>query len=156
MKKRYKKFGIIFFSVYMLLIIVGCSPIKRHPRLVKKFPHVHTQDTIVQRDTIRVEIPSVQVDTIYQIDSFQVALYDTIIVEQERLKIKMYAVHDSVFIEGKCDTIFVDKIIERKIPIRYYKEKDPDLWKTWAKWGGLSLLLLIVLFIIYRILKLFV
>ena len=91
---------------------MSCSPIKRHSRLVEKFPHVHTQDTIIQRDTIRLEIPKVEVDTIFKLDSFQVALHDTIFIEKERLKIKMYTIHDSVFVEGSCDTIFVEKIID--------------------------------------------
>ena len=148
-----KKLGIILFFVYSIIFIVGCSPIKRHARLVKKFPHVHTQDTIKMVDTIRIEVPKISVDTLFQIDSFLVKLRDTITVERERLKIKMYAVHDSVFIEGTCDTIFVEKIIERKIPIRYYEAKKENDIK---KWGGLFLiflLIIIILLIIYRIIK---
>ena len=75
--------------------------------------------------------------------------------EKERLKIKMYAVHDSVFIEGTCDTIFVEKIIERKIPIRYYEAKKENDFK---KWGGIiliSFLIILILLIVYRLFKFF-
>mgnify|MGYP006971513149 CR=1 FL=1 len=123
--------------------------------MVKKFPHVHTQDTIIQHDTIRLEIPKISVDTMFEIDSFMVRLHDTITLTEERLKIKMYAVHDSVYIEGSCDTIFVEKIIEREIPIRYYETKDPDNWKTYLWWGLGIFLLFVMLYVVYKIIKLF-
>ena len=150
-----KKFGILIIILYSLLLFVSCSPIKRHSRLVEKFPHVHTQDTIIQRDTIRLEIPKVEVDTIFKLDSFQVALHDTIFIEKERLKIKMYTIHDSVFVEGSCDTIFVEKIIERKVPIRYYKENEDKPYVAWLKGIGLILLIFLILFAIYKFIRLF-
>lgn len=149
-----KKLGIILFFVYSLTFLVGCDPIKRHARLVKKFPHVHTQDTVKMVDTIRIEVPKISVDSFFQIDSFLVELRDTIKVEKERLKIKMYTVHDSVFIEGTCDTIFVEKIIERKIPIRYYEAKKENDFKKWGGWLLIFLLIIIVLLIFYKIIKL--
>jgi len=150
-----KKLGIILFFMYSIIFIVGCSPLKRHARLVKKYPHVHTQDTIKVVDTIRIEVPKISVDTLFKIDSFLVNLRDTILIEKERLKIKMYAVHDSIFIEGTCDTIFLEKIIERKIPIRYYEAKKENDFK---KWGGIiliSFLIIILLLILYKIIKFF-
>ena len=150
-----KKFGVILFFMYSLTFLVSCDPIKRHARLVKKFPHVHTQDTVKMVDTIRIEVPKISVDSFFQIDSFLVELRDTIKVEKERLKIKMYAVHDSVFIEGTCDTIFLEKIIERKIPIRYYEAKKENDFK---KWGGIiliSFLIILILLIVYRLFKFF-
>jgi len=150
-----KKLGVILFFVYSIIFIVGCSPVKRHARLVKKYPHVHTQDTIKMIDTIRIEVPKISVDTLFKIDSFLVKLRDTILIEKEKLKIKMYAVHDSIFIEGTCDTIFIEKIIERKIPIRYYEAKKENDFK---KWGGIiliSFLIIIILLIVYKIIKFF-
>ena len=47
------------------LTLLSCDPVKRHARLVKKFPHVHQQDTIIQRDTVRIEVPKVSVDTVF-------------------------------------------------------------------------------------------
>jgi len=112
----------------LLIIIIigfGCAPIKRHQRLVEKFPFVHTQDTIIVYDTIREFIPKVKVDSIFHFSE----LHDTIFIEKERLKIRIHAIHDSIFVEGECDSIFIEKIIERKIPIRYYEAKDSDWWK---------------------------
>lgn len=112
----------------LLLIIIigfGCAPITRHQRLVEKFPFVHTQDTIIFHDTIREFIPKVKVDSIFHFSN----LYDTIYIQKERLKIRIHSIHDSIFVEGECDSIFIEKIIERKIPIRYYEEKDSNWWK---------------------------
>lgn len=112
-----------FLSI--IIITIGCGPIKRHQRLVEKFPFVHTQDTIIIHDTIREFIPKIQVDSIFHFSE----LHDTIFIEKERLKIRIHAIHDSIFVEGECDSIFIEKIIERKIPIRYYEAKGSDWWK---------------------------
>ena len=83
------------------------------------------KDTI--RDTIRITIPEVRVDTVVKVDQ----LYDTITITKDRLKVKVWRVDDKVYINGKCDTVFIEKpyekIIERKIPVKYY-EKDNKMW----------------------------
>ena len=114
-----------FFS--LIIITTACGTIKRHQRLVEKYPFVHTQDSVIIHDTIREIIPRIQVDTVFNL----MELHDTITIEKERLKIKMYTIHDSIYVEGECDSIYVEKIIERKIPIRYYKAKNTNWWK-WA------------------------
>lgn len=110
--------------LYLCLLLSKCSPINRHARLVEKYPFVHTQDTIIKVDTMTFFVEKNEVDTAFFVDTFLIKLTDTIQVEKERLKIKLYAVHDSIFIDGECDTIRIEKIIERKIPIVHYKEKE--------------------------------
>jgi hypothetical protein len=114
-----------FVLLSIIIIAFGCAPIKRHQRLVEKFPFVHTQDTLIIHDTIREFIPKIQVDSIFHFSE----LHDTIFIEKERLKIRIHAIHDSIFVEGECDSIFIEKIIERKIPIRYYEAKESNWWK---------------------------
>lgn len=136
-------------SIFALLtlIFVGSScdvskrAIRKHERIVKRFPEVHQQDTIIVRDTLRVMVPEVKTDTIVHVDQ----LYDTIEVEKERLKIRVYRVLDSVFIEGKCDTIEVEKIIERRVPIRYYK--------TESSWLKYVIIAGIVIFTLYALIR---
>jgi hypothetical protein len=124
-------------------ILTSCAPIKRHQRLVEKYPFVHSQDSVILIDTFRVEIPKVEVDTIIKIEN----LTDTITLEKERLKIKIWKVRDSIFINGKCDTVYIEKEIIRKVPIRYYVEKKKHDWLKWAiAWA-------IVLFTIYAIIR---
>lgn len=135
--KIYNYFLHLLAGIAIGWMMFGCAPIKRHQRLVKKYPFVHTQDTIIVRDTIREFIPKVQIDTIFHLDQ----LRDTIIIEKDRLKIKMFTIHDSIYIDGECDSIFIEKIIERKVPIRYYDSGKVNWWK-WILIisGGLTIL----------------
>jgi len=146
---------VLITTAILVIIMASCSPVKRHARLVKKFPHVHRQDTVKIIDTITVEVPVVEVDTAFLIDSFYVKLLDTITIEKDRLKVKIYMVHDSIFIQSKSDTFIVEKIIIRKIPIRYYVEKVDKVWQIYLGWSLGILLFLILLFFVYKMLKLF-
>jgi hypothetical protein len=99
--------------------------------LVKNHPWLLTTDTLIIkdtiRDTIRITIPEVRVDTVVKVDQ----LFDTVTITKDRLKVKVWRVNDKVYINGKCDTVFIEKpyekIIERKIPVKYY-EKDNKMW----------------------------
>jgi hypothetical protein len=106
------------------IILLSCSPKQRFDRLIKNHPYLLTTDTLVVRDTIRITVPEVKVDTVVKVDQ----LYDTITIIKDQLKVKVWRVRDSVFINGKCDTVFIDKIIERKVPVRYYEKKDYKMW----------------------------
>lgn len=99
--------------------------------MVKNHPWLLTTDTLIIkdtiRDTIRITIPEVRVDTVVKVDQ----LFDTVTITKDRLKVKVWRVNDKVYINGKCDTVFIEKpyekIIERKIPVKYY-EKDNKMW----------------------------
>lgn len=153
------KLQVVFRLVGFMLIslfLASCSPTKRFARLVKKYPHVLRLDTIKQIDTIRVNVPVVSVDTIFETQNFIEKLQDTIYVEKERLKIKMFRVRDSIFVEGKCDTIYIDKIIERKVPVKYYVEKsDKKGFFYYLKNVGLIILILIIVHYVLQFIKLF-
>ena len=58
---------------------------------------------------------------------------------------------DQVFIEGKCDTVYVDKIIERRIPVKYY-EKTPK-WKLLLNKLIYFLLVLALFYGLWKIVK---
>lgn len=130
---------------------VSCSPAYRFSRLVTKHPHLLTTDTITQVDTMRLEIPKTQVDTVFLTQQ----LHDTIVIEKERLKVKLYTVHDSIYVDAKCDTVYVEKIIERKIPVKYFEKKVHwfDQVKTWLKWFFVILLIFLGLHLVYKITK---
>jgi hypothetical protein len=114
-----------------------------------------TSDTLILkdtiRDTIRIVIPEVQIDTIVNIKE----LYDTVTIEKDRIKVKVYRVKDKVYISGKCDTIYIEKPIERivyrKIPIKIY-EKTP-WYKTLLNNILGILLILLVIYTIYKFIK---
>ena len=138
----------------MIIINGACSPIRRHSRLVKRYPFVHKTDTVVLKDTINIMIPIVKRDTVMLLDSFLISLKDTITIQKENLTVKITQVHDSIYINAKCDTVFIDKIIERKVPIKYYEVKDKFNIKEYISCIGLILIILIALIIIFKILNL--
>ena len=143
------------YLIPFLFMLIACTPQRRFDRLVKKYPYLLTNDSIVIkdtiRDTIRITIPEVEVDTIVSIKD----LYDTVIIEKDRIKVQVYRVKDKVYIRGKCDTVYIEKPIERivyrKIPVKYY-EKTP--WYKILLHNVLGILLiLLLLYITYRIIK---
>lgn len=113
-----------FIQFLVLFIFFSCSPIRRHDRLVKKYPFVHTTDSVEIIDTIRIVTDKVSTDTVFQINE----LPDGVVVEKENLKIKLRTIKDSIYVYGECDTIFIDKVIEKTVPIKYYETKEIDWW----------------------------
>jgi hypothetical protein len=130
---------------------MACSPQKRFSRLVTNHPELLTTDSVVVRDTIRVVVPEVKVDTVVKVND----LLDTVFIEKEQLKVKVWMKGDQVFIEGKCDTVYVDKIIERKIPVRYYEKTQTFMEKLKGTVIGVSItvFLLLLVFVFYKLLN---
>jgi hypothetical protein len=139
----------------LLFLVIACTPQRRFDRLVRKYPYLLTSDTLVVRDTIRdtirITIPEVKVDTVVSIKE----LYDTIILTKDRIKVKVWRVKDKVYISGKCDTVYIEKPIEnvvyRKIPVKYY-QKTPWYKVLLNNIIGILLTLLVV-YITYRIIR---
>ena len=109
----------------IILLLASCSPIKRFTRLIEKYPYLITSDTVVIKDTITLYVPEVHTDTVVTIKE----LTDTITITKDRVTVKAWYVpkEKKVYIQGKCDPIYITKIVDRKIPIKYY-EKYP-WWK---------------------------
>lgn len=130
------------YLLIILLLLVSCSPTKRFTRLITKYPYLITTDTVVVRDTITLYVPEVKVDTVVTIKE----LTDTITLTKDRLTVKAWYVpkEKKVYIQGKCDPIYITKIVDRKIPIKYY-EKYP--W--WKKLVNNLLAFLIIFAIVY-------
>lgn len=143
------------YLIPFLLILLSCAPQRRFDRLVKKYPYLLTSDTLIVkdtiRDTIRITVPEVEIDTV--VDAYK--LYDTITLYKDRIRVKVWRVKDKVYISGKCDTIYIEKPIERmvyrKIPIKIY-EKTP-WYKTLLNNIIGILLILLVIYVTYRIIK---
>lgn len=143
------------YLIIFLFALAACTPQRRFDRLVKKYPYLLTSDTLIVkdtiRDTIRITVPEVEIDTV--VDAYK--LYDTITLYKDRIKVKVWRVKDKVYISGKCDTIYIEKPIERvvyrKIPIKIY-EKTPWYKMLLNNIIGI-LLILLVIYVTYRIIK---
>ena len=133
----------------IILLLASCSPIKRFTRLIEKYPYLITTDTVVIKDTITLYVPEVTTDTVVTIQQ----LTDTITLTKERVTVRAWYVpkEKKVYIQGKCDPIYVTKIVERKIPVRYY-EKYP-WWKKLANNLLANFIIFVVLYTLYRIYK---
>jgi hypothetical protein len=138
------------YILALFLTITSCSPVKRYNRLIKLHPELITSDTVTLVDTFRIIVPEVKVDTVVSVES----LLDTVYLEQERLKVKVWMKGDQVFIQGKCDTVYVNKIIERKVPVKYYQKETTfsDVMKYIYKSLWILFVLLLIVYIIYRFL----
>jgi hypothetical protein len=90
------------------LTLLSCDPVKRHQRLVERYPYVHTSEITTVHDTFEVIVPSVKVDTITHVN------FDTVIIERDRLRVQLIRVRDSIFVDAECksDTITVTRTIE--------------------------------------------
>ena len=111
--------------IIIALLLASCSPIKRFTRLIEKYPYLITTDTVVIKDTITLYVPEVHTDTVVTLKE----LIDTVTISKDRVTVKTWYVpkEKKVYIQGKCDPIYITKIIERKVPVKYY-EKYP-WWK---------------------------
>ena len=136
------------YIIPILFLLLSCTPQKRFNRLITKHPYLLTIDTFVIHDTIHIVVPEVNVDTVVEENT----LFDTVYLQKEQLKVKVWMTKDrKVYIQGKCDTVYIDKIIERRVPVKYY-EKTP-WYKTLLNNVLGILLILLLIYITYRIIK---
>ena len=138
----------LIYIIVLITLIISCTPQRRLERLLRKHPELTSIDSITIHDTIRVIVPEVHLDTVVTLQQ----LYDTVYLEQEQLKVKVWMDrYHKVYIQGKCDTVYIDKIVTRKIPIRIY-EKTP-LWKKIINWIFVFLLIITVGYTLYKVAK---
>jgi hypothetical protein len=128
----------------IILLLASCSPTKRFTRLIEKYPYLITTDTVLIKDTITLYVPEVTTDTVVTIQQ----LTDTITLTKERVTVRAWYVpkEKKVYIQGKCDPIYVTKIVERKVPVKYY-EKYP--W--WKKLLNNLLAIFIIFALLYAL-----
>jgi len=133
----------------ILLLLTACSPTKRFNRLIDKYPYLITTDTVVIRDTITLYVPEVHTDTVVTLKE----LTDTITLTNERVTVKAWYVpkEKKVYIQGKCDPIYITKIVDRKIPVKYY-EKYP-FWKKLVNNILAFFIIFVLIYILYRTIK---
>lgn len=126
----------------LTVLLISCSPQKRFTHLITKYPYLLTQDTLIVHDTVTLYIPEVHTDTVVTLKE----LIDTVVVNKDRVTVKAWYVpkEKKVYLQGKCDPVYVTKIVERKIPVKYY-EKYP--W--WKKLLNNLLAFLIIFAIVY-------
>jgi hypothetical protein len=128
----------------LVMIASSCSVEKRFNRLIRKNPHLLRPDTTIVHDTVEVIVPRVEHDTTF----LEKELHDTVYIEKERLKIKLWKVTDSVYVEGACESDTIQVVREVKVPVYYYK--DPNRWWHNIPWWVYLLAIAGVLYYLYK------
>lgn len=112
---------LLFLLLLFIVLLSSCSAEWHIRRAIKKNPRILKADTIQVHDTLYV--PQVHYDT--TIISNQI---DTILIEKERLRIKITRHYDTLRIEGTClaDTIYkqINIPVERIVyaPKKWYEK----------------------------------
>lgn len=147
-------------SIYILVFfLTGCcalkSPVKKYDcqkeraeqKIIvytRKFPElIQPTDTIKILDTILIE--SVVLDTSF-FDQI-----DTVIVENEKLRIEYIKRDSLIYLKGECfaDTIYINKeFVVEKIVVQ-----ELSALKKAKSWGFLALIIIISIFILNKLLR---
>tara|TARA_R100001510_G_C7653664_1_gene211994 strand:- start:1367 stop:1783 length:417 start_codon:yes stop_codon:yes gene_type:complete len=128
-----------WLNVLMIAFLLSsCSAQWHLKRAVKKDPTILVEDTLVVKDTVVVP-PVVITDTV------TTKQHDTIIVQKDRLKVRIVKRLDTLIIEGQCASDTIVRTIE--VPVPSIVMRDSDNWYNKVYKGSFYLLLLILLFL---------
>lgn len=123
--------------VFGFISLASCSATWHLKKACEKEPTICTPERVVYRDTVVVPLEAVT-------DTFITKQVDTITIENERLKINVRRIHDTLIVNGECktDTIYREKIIEQPKAIEIV-DGTSKWWKySWYIFGVLLVLLI--------------
>jgi hypothetical protein len=124
----------------MIVLLNSCSAQWHLKRAVKKDPSIIQESTVTVEDTV-VLPPVVITDTV------TTKQHDTIIVEKERLKIKIVKKRDTLIINGQCASDTIVRTIE--VPVPSIVMKDSDRWYNKVYKFSFYVLLILLLLLWY-------
>ena len=132
-------------GISLLVILSACSPTKRLERFLIRHPEFRHPDTLILHDTITT-LP-VEADSSIHIER----LYDTVVIEKERLEVSLLRIRDTLYVNGKCnpDTIYT----ENRIPVEKIKLVKESFTLKAIKGPIWLLITLFILIIIMTIIK---
>ena len=107
-------------GLIIIALLSSCSATWHLNRAIKKDPTIMVGDTMVVMDT--VVLPPVAIT-----DTAITKQHDTIIVEKDRLKVKIVKKLDTLIIEGRCDSDTIIRTIEVPYEKIIYVEKEKPL-----------------------------
>jgi len=107
-------------GLIIIALLSSCSATWHLNQAIKKDPTIMVGDTLVVRDTV-VTPPVAITDTV------TTKQHDTIIVEKDRLKVRIVKRLDTLIIEGRCDSDTIIRTIEVPYDKIIYVEKEKPL-----------------------------
>jgi predicted DNA binding protein len=126
--KDFLKLLAVGISLILLVVVTSCSPQRRFTRLITKHPELIQTDTIIRIDTVKVVVPKVEKDTAF----LEKYLSDTVVIEKDRLKVKLWKVYDTIKVNAECAADTIEVVRKVEIPVYYY-EKEKSFWQKLGK-----------------------
>lgn len=133
----------------LILSFVSCTTMRnaerRHDRIVKNFPLVHTADTVTVQTTVLVEVPGTSgTDTLYFETNSIDTITDTIYFQNDirvvhtiwRDKVKGNKLKTDLFQPDRK----VETVINQKVPVIYQNRP----LKFWQKWWGVGIICIVM------------
>ena len=122
--------------IYILAILslTSCDPVRRHNRLVDRYPYVHKDVTQIIHDTVTIYVPKISHDTTF----LMVKDIDTFVIEKERLKVTIRRDFDTLFVDAECaaDTITIYREIKAPLYTSTEHRERRCLWWVWLIIGS--------------------
>ena len=115
----------------ILLLLSGCTCNYHLNRAKLKCGYSFKSDTVFKKDTVLIS--SIQTHTVFHYNQ-----KDTVIVKEGRLTMKYFYNDSTVYLSGKCDTVFVVKDIP--VVVNKTEVKESNFLHLWV--------IIVVLFII--------
>lgn len=103
MARQMKRQFDIIVGIFLLLVLISCSPEKRIARILKNHPNLIKSDTVYKTDTIIKKLRSI--DT-----SFITKPIDTITITKDRIKLRIIRNYDKITVH---DTVFPDTTLHK-------------------------------------------
>ena len=130
-----------WLNVLMIsFLLSSCSAQWHLKKAIKKDPSIIQESTVSVKDTVVVP-PVVITDTVTTKE------HDTIIVEKDRLKVRIVKRLDTLIIEGQCASDTIVRTIE--VPVPSIIMKDSDRWYNKVYKFSFYVLLILLLLLWY-------
>ena len=126
-------------KLIVLSLLTSCSATWHLNQAVKKDPRILEKDTLVVKDTVVVP-PVVITDTV------TTRQHDTIIVQKDKLRVRIVKRLDTLIIEGQCASDTIVRTIEVPYEKVVYVEKE-NLFEKLQRWA----LYILCIFIGYKL-----
>jgi PBP1b-binding outer membrane lipoprotein LpoB len=132
-----------YISLFVILILSGCSAEWHLSRAVRKNPELLKSQTINVTDTI--VLPGVEL-----MDTVILKQVDTITLVKDRFRVKIMRSFDTLIIDGGCDSDTIVRTVQVVVPQLVRSESRMQKVQRFTFWSFVSLLLVAIAVVIVR------
>jgi PBP1b-binding outer membrane lipoprotein LpoB len=132
-----------YISLFVILILSGCSAEWHLSRAVRKNPELLKSQTINVTDTI--VLPGVEL-----MDTVILKQVDTITLVKDRFRVKIMRSFDTLIIDGGCDSDTIVRTVQVVVPQLVRSESRMQKVQRFTFWSFVSLLLIAIAVVIVR------